>query len=594
MPLNSTGTISLAGTTAGQSIALELGRSATAQISLNDSVVRTLAGVSSGAITMPTNFLGKSSVVAPTYVSGLYISGVAQVGQTLSVIGGSWTNSPTGYSYQWLRAGTSISGATGSQYVVTSADVGNGLACRVTASNAGGSNSVTSDYTNAVIVAAPTNTSAPTVSGTAWVGQTLSAGVGSWTGSPYQYIYEWLRAGGAISGATSSSYTITSSDIGYGLAVRVRAVNGGGSTPATSAYTSAVTVAPPTNTQAPGTIGIARVGEGLLASVGIWTGSPTFSFQWLRAGTSISGATSSAYTITNADLGNGLACRITATNGGGSVSVTTAYTSAVTAAVAKYGNAVISYSLGSGGTGGVDATMGGNGGTTTITYAGITLYAFGGSGGSYNNNAGGSGGAATGQGASASTGGNGGSVIGDVGGGGGGGINGGAGNGGGGGTGKAGGNAGDFSGFGTMIGSIGFSRGTGGAGASSASTSLNAMNGSPGGTIGAGGGGAGWYGGNGGWGGDGGGGGGGAAGFNAGNMRGGTGGQGLVFIRYYNSGSNTVIIRSSGTSYTLPSDTTSFEVWGIGGGGGGGGSTNVDGGSGSGGGAGGMIYRSYT
>lgn len=59
MPLNNSGPISLGGSTSGQSINLELGQSATAQVSLNDTNVRTLAGVASGAITMPTDFYGK-------------------------------------------------------------------------------------------------------------------------------------------------------------------------------------------------------------------------------------------------------------------------------------------------------------------------------------------------------------------------------------------------------------------------------------------------------------------------------------------------------------------------------------------------------
>lgn len=61
MTLNASGPISLAGTTAGQSIEIELGGSGTAQISLNCTSVRTLAGVPSGAITMPTNFYGKAN-----------------------------------------------------------------------------------------------------------------------------------------------------------------------------------------------------------------------------------------------------------------------------------------------------------------------------------------------------------------------------------------------------------------------------------------------------------------------------------------------------------------------------------------------------
>jgi hypothetical protein len=63
MTLNSSGPISLGGSTSGQSINLELGQSATAQISLNDTNVRSLAAVPSGAIVVPTNFYGKSSVV---------------------------------------------------------------------------------------------------------------------------------------------------------------------------------------------------------------------------------------------------------------------------------------------------------------------------------------------------------------------------------------------------------------------------------------------------------------------------------------------------------------------------------------------------
>ena len=65
MPLNPSGAISLGGPTVGQSIAVELGLSPTATISLNQTNVRTLAGVPSGAIIMPTNFYGKSNIVRP-------------------------------------------------------------------------------------------------------------------------------------------------------------------------------------------------------------------------------------------------------------------------------------------------------------------------------------------------------------------------------------------------------------------------------------------------------------------------------------------------------------------------------------------------
>lgn len=119
MTLNSSGPISLAGSTAGQSIAVELGRSATGLITLNDSAVRTLAGVPSGAITMPTNFYGKSNRVAISYTFttstvnaslnvntiGGYTAGTSDITVTNNSDVYLWSNSTGVY-------GLSLSGAT--------------------------------------------------------------------------------------------------------------------------------------------------------------------------------------------------------------------------------------------------------------------------------------------------------------------------------------------------------------------------------------------------------------------------------------------------------------------------------------------------
>ena len=61
MTLNASGPISLGGTGTNSSINLELSQAFNAQVSMNDTNVRSLAGVASGAITMPTNFYGKSA-----------------------------------------------------------------------------------------------------------------------------------------------------------------------------------------------------------------------------------------------------------------------------------------------------------------------------------------------------------------------------------------------------------------------------------------------------------------------------------------------------------------------------------------------------
>jgi acid phosphatase type 7 len=117
----------------------------------------------------------------------------------------------------------------------------------VTARNSAGSASATSAQT-AVVTAPPVNSSPPTISGTAQQGQTLTANRGTWTGSPTPtYTYQWRRCdatGGAcadISGATATSYTLISTDVGKTIRVVVTATNSVGSSSATSAQTAVVT-----------------------------------------------------------------------------------------------------------------------------------------------------------------------------------------------------------------------------------------------------------------------------------------------------------------------------------------------------------------
>lgn len=92
MTLNTSGPISLAGPTTGQSIAVELGLGATTQISLNDAAVRGLAGVPSGAIIMPTNFYGKANTYTIDYV---VIAGGGTNDQAYAGAGGMLTGSAT-------------------------------------------------------------------------------------------------------------------------------------------------------------------------------------------------------------------------------------------------------------------------------------------------------------------------------------------------------------------------------------------------------------------------------------------------------------------------------------------------------------------
>lgn len=72
------------------------------------------------------------------------IAGAARVGSALACSRGSWRGAPTAFSFEWLRAGAPIRGATDRRYVLGRADVGWSVTCRVTARNAGGRLSSTS------------------------------------------------------------------------------------------------------------------------------------------------------------------------------------------------------------------------------------------------------------------------------------------------------------------------------------------------------------------------------------------------------------------------------------------------------------------
>ncbi len=67
------------------------------------------------------------------------ISGIVQVGQTLSASTGTWSNSPASWAYQWQNEGSAISGATAATYTLTSGDIGGLITVVVTATNLAGS-----------------------------------------------------------------------------------------------------------------------------------------------------------------------------------------------------------------------------------------------------------------------------------------------------------------------------------------------------------------------------------------------------------------------------------------------------------------------
>jgi hypothetical protein len=193
--------------------------------------------------------------LAPMPTSPPTISGSTSVGSTLTATSniGTWTGSPAPtFAYQWQRCDasgtncTAIAGATGLVYTTTAADVGSAIEFVVTGTSSSGSASSTSAATAAITAvrpsgARPKNTSAPRISGPPRQGATLTAGEGTWTGSPTPaFTFQWQRCNShgakcaTITGATNSKYAPTAGDVGHRIGVSVTGTNSAGSATAVS------------------------------------------------------------------------------------------------------------------------------------------------------------------------------------------------------------------------------------------------------------------------------------------------------------------------------------------------------------------------
>lgn len=203
--------------------------------------------------------------VAPANTAEPRITGTMRVGQIVRTTRGAWTGTePIDYAYRWYRCdgrGASdasdcrrIANASNASYVVREADAGFRIRSQVVASNLDGATRATSNPTSIVTSARPTNTTEPSISGSATVGATLQADRGQWAGDqPITYAFVWLRCStrgdncSEIQGANDTSYEVRDADRGRTIRVRVIARNDRGSRSAISNPTATVggTTAPP-------------------------------------------------------------------------------------------------------------------------------------------------------------------------------------------------------------------------------------------------------------------------------------------------------------------------------------------------------------
>ena len=238
------------------------------------------------------------------------ITGDHAVGSALSVDPGSWSPGPSTLTYQWSRNGTPIAGATGGNYTIQSADRGTDITVTATGS--------LDDYPTVSVTSLPfavpadpfTSAPVPTISGTLKSGSLLTASKGTWTPLP-SFTYRWYRSGVAISGATHSTYTLTTSDRGANITVTVTGTKAGY---VTTAKTSAAKYVPRvfSKTPVPTITGTPKSGYTLTAHKGTWSPTPTtLTYQWYRNGVKITGATKYTYKLTATDKGKHITVKVT-------------------------------------------------------------------------------------------------------------------------------------------------------------------------------------------------------------------------------------------------------------------------------------------
>ena len=272
------------------------------------------------------------------------ISGTAQVGGTLTADTSRIADNDglTGatFAYQWLADDAEIAGATGSTYDLTSSEIDKAIKLRVSFTDDGGNDEILTSAATGVVspvvqqqIANNPATGAPTINGTAQVGDTLTAdttGIADADGlSGATYSYQWIANDGTadtdIADATDSSYTLVAADDGKTIKVEMSFTDDAGNRETlTSTATSSVAARP--NSPATGTptiSGTAQVGETLTADttgIGDADGltNVSYSYQWIRndgsSDTGITDAADSSYTLVAADDGKTIKVRVSFTD----------------------------------------------------------------------------------------------------------------------------------------------------------------------------------------------------------------------------------------------------------------------------------------
>jgi lysophospholipase L1-like esterase len=171
--------------------------------------------------TSPTKTLNVQAAPATTFDSAPRptVTGSHTVGAVLRASPGTWSPTPSKFTYRWIRNGVRLP-RYWHTYTVTAEDLGQHLTVAVAAVRSDAT-TIRESKPGPAVGRGTFTTQPPVIVGTAAVGKTVTADISKWSPQPTTITYQWRRNQSPIPGASSAAYTLTDDDAGTSLSVEV-------------------------------------------------------------------------------------------------------------------------------------------------------------------------------------------------------------------------------------------------------------------------------------------------------------------------------------------------------------------------------------
>ena len=258
------------------------------------------------------------------------VVGAAKVDRTLTAVTGEW-DAGTQLNYQWLANGTAVPGATSASYTPDASKAGLAISVAVTGEKAGYVAATTTSLpTSGVALGDLLATPAPSISGSAQVGQALTFVPGNWDSGVTLQV-QWLRDGKPIAGATAGTYQVIATDSSHLISVAVTGSKVGYNPVITSSGAAKVALGAQKLRPKAAITGTVKVGRTLKVTSAKFDQGAALSYTWYVNGRKVSGS-KSTFTVKKSYQGDRISVKVTSTKAG---YVTITSTSAKTAKVKK-------------------------------------------------------------------------------------------------------------------------------------------------------------------------------------------------------------------------------------------------------------------